>query len=96
MSPGSEARARRRRGADALALRSRATCAWLWRGRTHPQARARSIRALEPAFGGAGAALGRRAARFAACIDDRRQNRGKHGRGAGQARVKDGEGAAKA
>ncbi|EQA87341.1 HbmRII [Burkholderia pseudomallei MSHR338] len=38
----------RRGGADALALRSRATCAWLWRGRIHPQARARSIRALEP------------------------------------------------
>lgn len=49
----------RRGGADALALRSRATCAWLWRGRIHPQARARSIRALEPAFGVAVAALGR-------------------------------------
>ncbi|KIX51798.1 GdmRII [Burkholderia pseudomallei] len=49
----------RRGGADALALRSRATCAWLWRGRIHPQARARSIRALEPAFGVAVAPLGR-------------------------------------
>ncbi|WP_309304036.1 HbmRII [Burkholderia pseudomallei] len=80
----------RRGGADALALRSRATCAWLWRGRVHPQARARSIRALEPAFGVAVAALGRSAARFASCIDDRRQNRVKHGRDAGKARVKHG------
>ncbi|EXI98159.1 HbmRII [Burkholderia pseudomallei] len=104
----------RRGGADALALRSRATCAWLWRGRIHPQARARSIRALEPAFGVAVAALGRSAARrgcratwrvrrapcsrrracaaarFASCIDDRRQNRVKHGRDAGKARVKHG------
>ncbi|EMP74982.1 hypothetical protein D512_21294 [Burkholderia pseudomallei MSHR1043] len=62
----------RRGGADALALRSRATCAWLWRGRIHPQARARSIRALEPAFGVAVAALGRSAARPLAAVAARR------------------------
>ncbi|WP_326970903.1 HbmRII [Burkholderia pseudomallei] len=101
----------RRGGADALALRSRATCAWLWRGRIHPQARARSIRALEPLSmllsRRAAARRGCRAtwrvrrapcsrrracaaARFASCIDDRRQNRVKHGRNAGKARVKHG------